>query len=282
MPAECPPATTARSSSDGLSAWVARFRSAQIPVLGETAALLEELRLQEDSCDANGLGELFSSDPLMTLKLLAHAATHRSSRVVTDPETIIAALVMMGISPFFRAFGPQPTVEQCLQAQPQALAGLQQVLRRAHRAARFALGLAVHRMDHDAAVIHQAALLNDFAEMLLWCHAPAVALEIADRQRADPALRSSVAQQMVLGFELADLKRALMQAWRLPALLISITDHVHTEHPSVRNVLLAIRLARHTANGWDNAALPDDVRDIGTLLNLSPEATLALLQDLDR
>jgi len=190
--------------------------------------------------------------------------------------------VMIGISPFFRAFGPQPLVEQWLHAHPEALAGLQQVLRRAHRAAHFALGLAIHRMDHDAAVIHQAALLNDFAELLLWCHAPALVLEIADRQRADPTLRSSVAQQAVLGFELADLKRALMKAWRLPDLLIHITDGLHAEHPSVRNVMLAIRLARHTADGWDNAALPDDVRDIGALLNLSPEATLSLLQELDR
>lgn len=271
-----------RPSSDTLPVWVARFRDAQIPVLAETAALLEELRCNEDDCDANGLGELFSADPLMTLKLLAHAATHRSSRVVTDVETVTAALVMMGISPFFRAFGPQPTVEQWLHAHPQALTGLQQVLRRAHRAAHFALGLAIHRMDHDAAVIHEAALLNDFAEMLLWCHAPALALEIRDRQCADPTLRSSAAQQAVLGFELADLKRALMQAWRLPELLRNITDHGHVEHPSVRNVMLAIRLARHTAQGWDNPALPDDVRDIGALLNLSGEATLELLQELDR
>jgi len=275
-------ATATRPTSDSLPVWVTRFLAAEIPVLAETAALLEELRSNEDGCDANGLGELFSADPLMTLKVLAHAATHRSSRVVTDAETVTAALVMMGISPFFRTFGPQPTVEQWLHAQPQALAGLQQVLRRAHRAAHFALGLAIHRMDHDAAVIHQAALLNDFAEMLLWCHAPTLALEMLDRQRADSTLRSSVAQQAVLGFELADLKRALMKAWRLPELLISITDHVHVEHPSVRNVTLAIRLARHTADGWDNAALPDDVRDIGALLNLSPEATLTLLHELDR
>ena len=47
----------------------------------------------------------------MTLKVLAYAATHRPARVVTDTETVTATLVMMGISPFFRAFGPQPTIE---------------------------------------------------------------------------------------------------------------------------------------------------------------------------
>ena len=51
--------------------------------------------------------------------------------------------------------------------------------------------------------------------------------------------------------------------------------------PSAKNVVLAIRLARHTAQGWDNAALPDDVRDIARLLNLSDVATAQVLRDLD-
>jgi hypothetical protein len=49
----------------------------------------------------------------------------------------------------------------------------------------------------------------------------------------------------------------------------------------VRNVLLAIRLARHTKDGWDNAAIPDDVSDIAALLNLRPQPTLKLLRELD-
>jgi hypothetical protein len=35
--------------------------------------------------------------------------------------------------------------------------------------------------------------------------------------------------------------------------------------------LLAVNLARHSANGWDDAALPDDYRDIGDLLHISAE-----------
>ena len=38
----------------------------------------------------------------------------------------------------------------------------------------------------------------------------------------------------------------------------------------VRNVLLAVRLARHTAAGWDNPALHDDLADIGAMLRLGP------------
>lgn len=264
-----------------LAGWVARFRDAEIPVLADTAASLDEYRPNEDRVDASMLAGLVANDPLMTLKLLRYAAANRPRRMVTEAETVTEALVMMGISPFFRAFGPQPTVEEQLRDHPSALEGLHEVLRRGWRAANFALGLAVRRMDHDAAVIHEAALLHDFAEMLLWCYAPALALEIRERQHADASLRSTAVQREVVGIALADLKHALMRAWRLPELLIRITDDRHTEHPSVRNVLLAIQLARHTTHGWGNAALPDDVRAIAALLNLSNDATLQLLHELD-
>ena len=263
-----------------VDAWTAHFRGADIPVLASTAETLEAMRANEDNVDANSLGEIIASDPLMSLKVLAHAATHRPSRVVTDTETVTAALVMMGISPFFRAFGPQPTLEDHLADQPLALQGLQEVLQRAHRAAGFALGFAVHRMDHDAAVIHAAALLHDFAEMLMWCHAPSLLLRIRAAQHDDPTLRSSAAQLAELNVELADLQHALMKAWRLPELLIRITDDRHVDSPTVRNVVLAVRLARHTTHGWDNAAIPDDIDELSALLNLSPAATLQLVRDI--
>ena len=264
-----------------LGAWVARFRGAEIPVLAQTAEALEAMRANEDAVDANQIGEMVAADPLMTLKVLAYAAAHRPARVVTDTETVTAALVLMGISPFFRAFGPQPTLEERLAEQPEALAGLGEVIRRAHRGATFALAFAVHRMDPDAPLIHEAALLYDFAEMLLWCHAPALALRIRDAQRTDPTLRSAVIQREVLGIELHDLQQALMKAWRLPEMLRRISDDRHAEQANVRNVLLAVRLARHTAAGWDNAALPDDVADIASLLNLAPPAALQLLRRIE-
>lgn len=264
-----------------LAAWTAHFQRAEIPVLPQTAEALEAMRANEDAVDANQIGEMVASDPLMTLKVLAYAATHRSPRVVTDTETVTATLVMMGITPFFRAFGPQPGTDALLAGLPAALDGLSDVIRRAHRGATFALAFAVHRMDPDAAVIHEAALLHDFAEMLLWCHAPALALHIRAAQTADPTLRSSEIQRRVLNIELADLQQALMKAWRLPELLVRISDERQAEQAGVRNVLLAVRLARHSARGWDNAALPDDVADIAALLNVSPAAALQMVRSVE-
>jgi len=264
-----------------LATWVQFFRQGEIPVLANTSDALEAMRANEDDVDANLIGEMVADDPLMTLKVLAYASTHRPARLVTDVETVTAAVVLMGISPFFGAFGLQPTVEDRLADRPEALQGLQAVIRRAHRASRFALAFAIHRQDHDAALIHEAALLHDFAEMLLWVHAPDLALKIQQAQAADPTLRSSAAQLQFLNVDLFDLQQALMKAWTLPDLLIRISDDRHAEHPAVKNVMLAIRLARHSAHGWDNPALPDDVADIAQLLNLSVPAAQAMLRDLD-
>ena len=116
--------------------------------------------------------------------------------------------------------------------------------------------------------------------MLLWVHAPALALSLQKRQLAEPGLRSTEAQRNLLHIELTDLQQALMKTWRLPALLVRISDDRSSPLAQVRNVQLAIRLARHSAHGWDNPALPDDVDEIAALLNLGLTPTLNLLHDL--
>lgn len=264
-----------------VAAWTSHFRRAEIPVLRETVDALDALRENEERTDANSIGEMIGGDPLMTLKVLAYVSDHRSRSVVTGAETVIAALVMMGIPPFFRAFAAPTAVEDRLAASPEALAGLQRVLRRAHRGARFALALAVHRTDPHAATVHAAALLHEFAEMLLWCHAPQLALRIRAMQDADPTLRSNVAQRTVLGIELDEIQQALVAAWRLPSLLAETAQEPQAGHTGARAVALGSRLARHTAAGWDNPAIPDDVAEVAAFLNLSPAAALALLMEID-
>ncbi|MEY3273229.1 MAG: hypothetical protein RLZZ341_2130 [Pseudomonadota bacterium] len=265
-----------------LPGWAALFRPQALPVLAATAARLEEMRQHEDDVDAHLLAEVVAADPLLTLKLLAHVGHLLRNRETSQVETVTAALVMLGIPPFFRQFGELAVAEDALADMPDALEGFRGVLRRSHRAARFAIGFAVHRMDYDAPLIHEAALLHDFAELLLWLHAPAMALRIASLQAADSTLRSATVQREVLGIELVDLQHTLMEQWRLPGLVVQLTDdHATRSTPQMRNVLLAIRVARHSAAGWDNAAIPDDVRDIAELLQLSADATKRLLHEID-
>lgn len=265
-----------------VAGWASLFEADGLPVLEDTAASLEEFRGFEDATDAHLIAEIIAADPLMSLKVLSHVGRMRRGRDGGEPETVTAALVMLGITPFFNVFGPQPTVEEHLADRPECLEGFRAVLKRCHRAANFALGFAVQRMDHDAAVIHLAALLHDFAELLIWLRAPDLALEIAKRQSLDSTLRSADIQQELLHVRLVELQHALMLSWQLPRVLVDITDStVHKDSAQVRNVELAIRVARHSAAGWDNAAIPDDVRDIADLLRLAHDPTMRLLLEID-
>jgi hypothetical protein len=57
-------------------------------------------------------------------------------------------------------------------------------------------------------------------------------------------------------------------------LLLELIDDDNAHLPRVQNVSLAVRLARHSAHGWEDPALPDDFADIGKLLNITPEAVM--------
>ena len=268
-----------------LAAWTRHFSQRPIPVLAESAAVVAALAEREaagdDGVDAQLIVKGVGQDPLMALRILSHVALQRSGRREVQVETITEALVLMGIMPFFRAFSELPVLQTLLQDQPEALQGAQDVLQRGRRAGQFALGFSVHRMDGDAPQVHQAAQLHDFAELLLWVHAPGLALDIQRMQQQNPGLRSAEAQRRVLGIELHDLQQALMHEWRLPELLIRLSDARHATHPSVRSVLLAIRVARHSAHSWDNPALPSDILEVAELLQLSPEHARHLLIELD-
>ncbi len=265
-----------------LAAWTQFFLKAEIPVLAATALALEEMRAREDDVDAGMLAEVIDADPFMTMKVLAYVSTQRRKQESTQTETVVSSLVMMGVAPFFRNFGVQPTVQKHLREQPAALEVLLALLQRAKRAAHFATGFAVHRGDTDVGVIRQAAFLNDFAEMLMVCYAPALEMEIRAMQQANPSLRTVNLQRFVFNIDLSDLRQELMMHWRFSELLVRISDAKHADHPSVRNVLLAVRLARHTEHGWDNPALPDDIDEIAVLLNATPRVTRGFVYKIDQ
>lgn len=271
-----------------LRAWAETLAKLEIPVLPGTVAELSQLREIEENngnVDAHTLAEGFSNDPLMTLKVLVQVSKHCTRLSVEPPETLVGAIVMQGISPFFHTFQDIHTILDWLRDRPEALSGLIKVITRARRSAHFAMNFALRRQDQDAVVIQEAALLHDFAEMLLWCHAPDLALEIANRLKTDHTQRSQVVQREVVGITLDDLGHELMRLWNLPELLIECTDGHKMNDPRVRSVILGVQIARHTQHGWDDPhaemALPADIKDVAQLLTLSYDAAQRLVMSID-
>ena len=258
-------------------AWIDYFGTVDLPILRQTARRLEEARQRSERITGRDIATIVLQDPLMTIKVLAYIQRFQKQHLHSDITTIANAVMMLGVEPFFAHFESLTTIEEVLKDEPQAQLGLLRVIRRAQRASRYAYEWAFERRDMNIEEVTLAALLHDLAEILLWCFAPRLAIEILRRQQADPMLRSAMAQIQVLGIHLFDLQLALCDAWHLPDLLKLLMDDANAELPRVRNVTLAVNLARHSAKDWDNPALPDDFAAIEQLLRIDRPSLMTRL-----
>ena len=257
-----------------LDGWVAYFSAAELPVLRHTVAEIDRLRENSATVNARAVAGAILRDPLMTLRVLGYIEARRPKNRTTDITTIERALMMIGIDPFFRDFQNLPTVEDHLKGHPKALVGVLRVMARARKASHWAREWAINRHDLDVDEITVATLLHDVAEIMMWCFAPTLALAVRDAQTVDRRRRSVDVQREIYGVALFEIKLDLAKAWRLPELISMLLDDDKARNPRVRNVKLAVDLARHSAHGWDDNALPDDFAAIEELLHMSHEALL--------
>ncbi len=260
-----------------LNSWVNFYAWAPIPVLKRTALHLAQLRENEERVNGRQIAGVVLQDPLMALKVLAFLEAHRRARQTTDINTIDRAIMMMGVSPFFSAFENMPTVEEQLKPWPRALIGLLKVVTRAKRASEYARDWALLRHDLDVEEITVAALLHHFMEILAWCFAPELSLKVKALREQNPHMRTRDAQVEVFGVSGQEVQMALVETWHLPELLGTLMVNRGSDHPRLKNVTLAVDLARHSANGWDDPALPDDYEAIAALLHINQETLLTRL-----
>lgn len=265
------------SEVKNLEYWVAMLTHADLPVLKQTARELAELREDDKRLTANSVAEVIACDPLMTVKLLRYLQKHKHKIQTTEIVQVEQALLMLGLGTFFNKIAPQPLVEDMLQSHLVALPRTLRVVHRSHRASEYAKDWAVQQRDLHYEEVRVAALLHDLAEILMWCFAPDLMLEIRELRHKDSTMRSQSAQELVLGFNIHELQKELVVQWGLPQLLFNLMNDYSSNSPRLRNVVLAVNLARHSARGWDDAALPDDYKDIGELLRMKAEDVMKMI-----
>ncbi len=261
-----------------LADWLAFLGRADIPVLKRTARELERLREDEAQLNARTVADVVTDDPLMTVKLLRYLQTHKHRNQTHELVDVKQALLMMGLDTFFREVPPTPIAEEMLQEHQAALVYLLRTVRRAQRSAYYAFDWALRLHDLHAEEVQVSALLTHVSEMLMWCFSPARMIEIQRLQAVDHTMRSADAQTLVLGFAGLELQRQLTIAWHLPELLRNLMDPAQARSTRVRNVMLAVNLARHSAQGWHDAALPDDYQEIAALLRMDSNKVMTLVK----
>lgn len=252
-----------------LTDWVNFLTTAEIPVLKQTARNLALLQEDEQHLNARSFAHVVKNDPLMTVKLLRFMQQHKHRAQEHDVMEVEQIILMLGLEATLNKIPAKPLVEEILgRSNMNALVYLLKTTHRANLASTYAFDWAVRLHDLHFAEIRLAALLHDIAEILMWCFSPQEMLKIKQLQKLDKTLRSAAAQEKIFGFTLQQLQHELAVKWRLPELLISLMDDNNSTLQRVRNVVLAVNLARHSANGWDDAALPDDYEDIAKLLHM--------------
>lgn len=261
----------------GAEQWIDHFGQIELPVLRHTVHQLAALRDQAEAINTRQLAAIITHDPLMTLRVFREMKVRRSGRQSAEITTIERALVMMGTQSFYDGIENIPLIEHQLKGYPKAMLGLLKVIARARNAATWARDWALLRQNTSFDEIALAALLHDFVEILMGCLAPNLAVRARELQLASPHRRSSDVQQEVFGARLDEIAIALCAHWGLPELLLTLMQPSVGESPNVLNVRLAVDLARHSANGWDDAALPDDFRQIESMLHIGHSQLLERL-----
>lgn len=260
-----------------LEEWVEFLSQAEIPVLKQTARDLAILHKDAENLSALSVASIIARDPMMTVKLLRHLQQNKHRRQEHEVVEVEQALLMLGVEAFFSKVPAQPLMDAELRGNMPALVHLLRVVHRSHRASNYAFDWAVRLRDLHFEEVRVAALLHDLAEMLMWCFAPESMLKVHAMQQQDRSLRSYDVQIRVFGFPLTELQHALARHWPLPGLLLDLMDDELAAEQRVRNVVLAVNLARHSANGWDDAALPDDYLGISELLEMPVEDVMVVI-----
>ena len=259
------------------AAWLAYWQTLDLPVLQYTLDHMQALRSKSDMIGLRDLAALIEHDPFLSLHVIRYLQEHRHARQITDVSTVDRVLLMIGIDGFFSEFSRCAALETQLEAHPSAREGLRRVMARHYFAARLASSIADQRHDLDPLEVKTASLLSGLAEMLLWLSAPQLAVTIARMQLQQPALRSRDAQSQVIGMPLIELQLELAARWHLPELLTHLMDEKRADEARVRTVSYATSLARHLSSGWNNAALPDDYRNVADLLNCDTDTAYQLI-----
>ncbi len=184
----------------------------ELPILPDTAAELEVLAHIEHrhgNVDARTLAKVIVNDPLMTLRLFRQASGLRRAGQVTEADTITAAVLQTGIHRFFERHAHAPAMTRDRLEQAPWQERFERLLTQSRRSASLVGALALHRQDHEAESLQEAALLQESRRLL------ACALGrnedsqpwVPERERLDPL--ESLQQRMLTHLNVPDRLRRL-------------------------------------------------------------------------
>ncbi len=263
-----------------LENWPDFLSRQKLPILRATkkGILWEKEKYESgDNADSRILTKIILNDPVMTLHLLSFIHRLKAKNLRNEIRTIQSALVMIGMEPFFAQFSEMTTIESRLQYSPNALLNVFKIIQKAQRAADFAQNWAIRKNDLNLDEVRTAALLHPLAEIFIGVFFPDDLITFLKILKENPGARSRDVQKQVFGFTAFELQTLLNVHFRLPRLLQALMNEEEKNSQRAKMVYLAIRLARHSAQNWNDSALPDDYAEIAKMLGLDLPSVLKMI-----
>jgi hypothetical protein len=256
----------------GAGQWAAYFEHLEQPVKASSKAALQTLEDgSEDALSAHAYSALLLDDPLLALRLLKEANRRLPRRLARDITTPLGVVLALGTQQFKEQLRSAPDVNQ-------DNTGFMACEARTTLAARISLAWGGLRHDLDPGELAMAALLANAGEIELWAFVPELPQKALDELHSGRAARSEQAQRQACGFAFLDVTLLLIENWSLPQLIKQLIRG--DEGMRARMARLAVNTARHLANGVEDAALPDDVREAAKLTGASLDEVVGALPDL--
>jgi HD-like signal output (HDOD) protein len=253
-----------------LDAWMAdKARADELPALRSTLNDLQGLARGLESVSVQSLAQIILRDPFMTVRTLCLANQPRRSRLGSEVTTVEHALMLLGVTPLYRQLVTMPALEDAFVDRPDDLHLIMRLISRARHGALQAREFALLRVDMRAEEVFIAAMLHGMGEILAWLRDPITsrkAERLAHKNRSEPEM----AQEEVLGFSFRALRRRLFSAWRLPELLIELTEDDNLSVARAHGVLLSVAIAHRAERGWHGSALQADYESLANLLKMDP------------
>lgn len=259
-----------------LALWVAEIKLETLPVLRRTALAVSYMAQNAENLSATDISDIVLHDPLMTLKVVGLANGRSRGRFSAEITTAQSAVIMLGVSPFFKHFAALNAIEDSMQEREEEMTGLLNCLSRAHHAAWQARDLATLRADVKAEEVYVGTLLHDMGEMVMWCVSPDLMLQILKTARREKVSREE-AENSILGFTLWAFQQALAEAWKLPELLLTFMDNKNAGKPRALMAIIGAALARHAATGWHSPKLLADYEVIAGQFNFTIDEVVAIV-----
>lgn len=232
--------------SENLENWIERISDNELPIFKYTVHAINDV-VSQDASSTSDLSQIILRDANLTARVLRVANSAAYNVTGSQISTISRAIVYLGFN-LVRDISMSLAIIDALLTGEKKEHALGLMAESFHAAVQ-ARDFAERRGDDGAEEVFIAALLKNIGEITFWCVAGEEGVQIQELME-NQNFSQQMAEQEVLGFTLEQLTVGLTRDWHLSDLLHSAINTPTLNNPRIKDIVLAIDVAKSSRKGW--------------------------------